>query len=101
MVAEIDEPVVRGGRRRSDASKLTSTLARYYAARRKLWAQDYPDFYDADLRRIFSEAPAGHGTAAAFMRRRGGGAGASGPCAAYIAEDGRDNPGLPLWQSAF
>jgi hypothetical protein len=58
------------GRRRADAANLTSTLAHYYANRRKLSAQDYPDFYDADLRRIFVPAPAGHGTAAAFMRRR-------------------------------
>jgi hypothetical protein len=63
-------PTVRGGRRRADASKMRSTLARYYGTRRKLWAQDQPGFYDADLRRIFGEAPAGHGTAAAFMRRR-------------------------------
>ena len=59
-----------GGRRRADASKLTSTLAHYYALRRKLSAEDYPDFYDADLRRIFAQSAAGHGTAAAFMRRR-------------------------------
>src|SRR4029077_8103387 len=58
------------GRRRADASKLTSTLARYYAARRRLFAQDYPDFYDADLQRIFAQSTAGHGTAASFMRRR-------------------------------
>ncbi len=58
------------GRRRADASKLTSTLARYYAVRRKLSAQDYPDFYDADLQRIFAQTTAGHGTASAFMRRR-------------------------------
>jgi hypothetical protein len=63
-------PTVRGGRRRAEASKMRTTLARYYATRRKLWAQDRPGFYDADLRRIFADAPAGHGTAAAFMRRR-------------------------------
>jgi len=63
-------PSVSTGRRRSNATHLRSTLARYYAARRKLWAQDYPDFYDADLKRIFAAAPAGRGTAAAFMRRR-------------------------------
>jgi len=63
-------PVVSNGRRRSNASQLKSTLRHYYAARRKLWAQDYPDFYDADLRRIFSGVSSGHGTAAAFMRRR-------------------------------
>jgi hypothetical protein len=60
----------RGQPRRADASRLTSTLERYYAARRKLFAEDYPDFYDPDLRRIFAPSPAGHGTAAAFMRRR-------------------------------
>ncbi len=63
-------PKVRGGRRRSEAEKLRSTLARYYAGRRKLWAQDLPGFYDADLRHIFASATADHGTAAAFMRRR-------------------------------
>jgi hypothetical protein len=63
-------PVVTGGRRRAEASKLKSPLSRYYAAKRRLWAQDYPDFYDPDLRRIFALAPAGHGTASAFMRRR-------------------------------
>jgi len=63
-------PLVTGGRRRAEADKMRSTLARYYAARRKLWAEDQPGFYDADLRRIFAEATAGKGTAAAFMRRR-------------------------------
>jgi hypothetical protein len=62
-------PLVTGGRRRAEASKMKTTLARYYAGRRKLWAQDQPDFYDADLRRIFAAAPAGRGTAATFMRR--------------------------------
>jgi hypothetical protein len=68
--ASTKPPAVSSGRHRSSASGLRSTLERYYAVRRKLWAQDYPDFYDADLRRIFALAPAGHGTAAAFMRRR-------------------------------
>jgi hypothetical protein len=63
-------PAVGRGRLRWSATTLRTTLARYYAARRKLWAQDYPDFYDADLRRIFAAAPAGAGTAASFMRRR-------------------------------
>jgi hypothetical protein len=60
--------VVTGGRLRSEASKMRSTLARYYASRRKLWAQDQPGFYDADLRRIFRDSPVGGGTAPAFMR---------------------------------
>ncbi|HEY3820435.1 MAG TPA: putative zinc-binding metallopeptidase [Polyangiaceae bacterium] len=63
-------PAVTGGRRRAEASKMRSTLSRYYAARRKLWAEDQPGFYDRDLRHIFSDATSGGGTAAAFMRRR-------------------------------
>ena len=61
-------PTVTGGRLRAEASKMRSTLARHYAARRKLWEQDQPGFYDADLRRIFGSEPVGGGTAAAFMR---------------------------------
>lgn len=63
-------PLVTGGRRRAEAAKMRTTLARYYTARRKLWAEDQPGFYDRDLRRMFAETPSGHGTAAAFMRRR-------------------------------
>ena len=63
-------PAVRTIRRHWRASTLRSTLGRYYAARRKLWAEDQPDFYDGDLRRIFSATPAGRGTAATFMRKR-------------------------------
>ncbi len=62
-------PVVTGGPRWSDAAKLRRTLARHYAARRKLWAEDHPDFYDADLRRIFGRAPQGEETSARVMRR--------------------------------
>jgi hypothetical protein len=62
-------PRVKGGRLIADASKLKKTLARHYAARRKLWSADYPDFYDADLRKIFGELTPGDETAARFMRR--------------------------------
>jgi hypothetical protein len=54
---------------------MKTTLARYYAARRKLWAEEQPDFYDVDLRRMFrepdTEAEAGERgePAARFMRR--------------------------------
>ncbi len=61
-------PLVTGGRRKSDASRLRTTLERYYATRRKLFAEDQPDFWDADLRRIFGEGP-GRETAAHFLRR--------------------------------
>jgi hypothetical protein len=62
-------PLVSSGRRISEASKLRKTLAKYYAGRRRLWAEDYPDFYDADLRAIFERGDSGSGTAARFMRK--------------------------------
>jgi hypothetical protein len=57
------------GRLISQASRLRRTLARHYAARRKLYAEDFPDFYDADLRAIFGAAEPGAESAARFMRR--------------------------------
>src|SRR5579859_4631735 len=62
-------PAVKRRHRISEASKLRTTLARYYAARRKLYAEDFPDFYDADLRAIFASAEPGGETAARIMRR--------------------------------
>ena len=55
-------------RRISDASRMRKTLGRYYAERRKLYAEHYPDFYDADLRAIFTGEPDDE-SAAHFMRR--------------------------------
>jgi len=52
------------------AQKLRLKLKTYYARKQKLYAQDYPDFYDRDLKRIFAgdqEAPGE--LAASFMRR--------------------------------
>src|SRR5262249_26278548 len=43
------------------------TLLRYYVERRRLYAEDFPDFYDADLRAIFDGDP-GEESAARFMR---------------------------------
>ena len=57
------------GRRISDASKLRKTLERYYAQRRKLYAEDFPDFYDADLRAIFGNGQPNGEPAARTMRR--------------------------------
>jgi len=50
---------------------LNQKLKTYYAQKRKLYADTYPDFYDADLRQLFS-ATAGPGriTAAVYLRRR-------------------------------
>ena len=63
------KPLVTGGRHWSDARKSRKTLARYYAERRKLFAEDFPDFYDRDLRAIFGSGTPGDEPAAKMMRR--------------------------------
>lgn len=66
-------PVAPRRRRRiSEVSRLRTTLARHYAARRKLYAQDFPDFYDADLRQIFGKADPGGESAVKLMRKHRG-----------------------------
>jgi hypothetical protein len=62
-------PLVTRGRRISEARKLRTTLARHYAGRRKLYAEDFPDFYDADLRAIFANGEPGGEPAVTMMRR--------------------------------
>ena len=50
---------------------LNLKLKTYYARKRKLYADTYPDFYDADLRELFSATPGpGRITAAVYLRRR-------------------------------
>jgi hypothetical protein len=62
-------PIVTRGRRISEARKLKKTLAHYYAGRRKLYAEDFPDFYDTDLRAIFGNARPEGESAVKVMRR--------------------------------
>jgi len=71
LMTEIKDapPIVKKGRRISEARKLRKTLGRYYATRRKLYAEDFPDFYDADLRAIFSNGDPGGESAAKVMRK--------------------------------
>src|SRR4029079_10064897 len=63
-------PVVVKERRVWDASRSRRTLEKYYAAKRKLYAEDFPDMYDADLRAIFERRGSGDLDAAQFMRQR-------------------------------
>ena len=51
--------------------KLPKTLRQHYRTKRKHYGVDYPNFYDRDLRRIFSDAPeyASNITAAQFIAR--------------------------------
>ena len=62
-------PKVKRARRIYEANRLRKTLARYYTERRKLYAEDFPDFYDADLRAIFGSGKPNEESAAKVMRR--------------------------------
>ena len=64
-------PLVFAKTKMSEASRLRSRLALYYKRRRKTYAQDFPEFFDADLRRLFIDAGAApdNERAAAFLRR--------------------------------
>jgi hypothetical protein len=50
-------PKVARAQRAYPASRLRATLETYYRKRKKLYAEDAPDFYDRDLQKLF--APAG------------------------------------------
>jgi len=62
-------PVVVKARHLWEASRSRRTLEKYYAAKRKLYAEDFPDIYDADLRAIFEKGEVGDENAAQVMRR--------------------------------
>lgn len=64
-------PVVFSKARISDASRLRSRLEAHYRRRRRLYAQEFPDFFDADLKKLFAEASAAPDgeRAATFLRR--------------------------------
>ncbi|MBX3189142.1 MAG: putative zinc-binding metallopeptidase [Labilithrix sp.] len=68
-VAKVPPKVTRRGPLLSEVSKSKKTLGRHYAWKRKEWSSNYPDFYDADLRKIFGDLTPGDETAARFMRR--------------------------------
>lgn len=67
--AKITRPVVSRGRHISDARKLRKPLSRYYTERRKLYAEDFPDFHDPDLRAIFGDGQPNWESAARVMRK--------------------------------
>jgi hypothetical protein len=57
--------------RAADYDCLNLKLKTYYARKRKLYADTYPNFYDTDLRELFSTTPGpGRITAAVYLRRR-------------------------------
>ncbi len=64
-------PVVRSRGRIDPLSELTMTLGEYYEEKHQRYVVSYPDIYDRDLRRLFSDDPR-HGKrelASHFLRR--------------------------------
>lgn len=64
-------PLVFSKTKISDASRLRSRLELHYKRRRRTYAQEFPDFFDADLKKLFVEAdraPDGE-RAAVFLRK--------------------------------
>lgn len=64
-------PLVLSRAKMSEASRLRSRLEAYYKKRRRLYAQDFPDFFDEDLRRLFTDSSIAPTVerAATFLRR--------------------------------
>jgi hypothetical protein len=64
-------PAVAARQRVDPLSALRRTLRTHYRRRRAHYGVDEPEMYDADLRRLFSDAPsaAGRPSAAAFLSR--------------------------------
>jgi len=64
-------PEVTSKRRVDPVSRLRKTLAEHYRKKREHYGLDHPDFYDSDLRNLFSDAPeyAKNLAAARFVRR--------------------------------
>ncbi len=64
-------PLVKSGEKAYSVSMLRLKLRTYYQRRRKLYAQDFPDFYDADLKKLFSDSvPQGATEKAAHFLKR-------------------------------
>ncbi|HXH05464.1 MAG TPA: putative zinc-binding metallopeptidase [Vicinamibacterales bacterium] len=73
LMAEIADqpPLVRTRRRVDPISRIRRTLRTHYARKRAHYGVTHPDFYDRDLRRLFSDAPehAANMPAARFIAR--------------------------------
>jgi Putative zinc-binding metallo-peptidase len=65
------KPPVLSLSRMSEAARLRSRLEAYYKKRRRLYAEDFPDFFDGDLRKLFADSTAAPDAerAAVFLRR--------------------------------
>lgn len=65
-----DTPLVDSAKRPCATAQLTRKLKTHYQHKRRAYAQDYPDFYDSDLQRLFHSGPSTEvEPAARFMHR--------------------------------
>jgi hypothetical protein len=64
-------PRVKSKRQVDPLARLKKTLGEHYRKKREHYGLDHPDFYESDLRNMFSDAPqyARHLSAARFVRR--------------------------------
>jgi len=64
-------PVVTTRTRPHSLSKITKTLRQHYKEKQERYGAEYPDFFDADLRKLFSDSPEyrKNESAASFLRR--------------------------------
>jgi hypothetical protein len=76
LMAEIGDtkPLITSRAEVEPIHRLTKTLAEHYEARRAHYAPEFPNIYDRDLERLFSDAPwhRSFESAAAFLRRNRG-----------------------------
>ena len=49
------EPAVKKGKKYWRTSTLKMKLGNYYEKKKKFWAENFPDFHDSNLKRIFTE----------------------------------------------
>jgi hypothetical protein len=64
-------PLVQNTQMLDPLARMKRTLRQHYRRKRRYYGVDHPEFYDRDLRRLFSDAPeyAGNITAAQFIGR--------------------------------
>jgi hypothetical protein len=76
LMAEIGDtrPTIARGAELEPLHRIAKTLGEHYDARRAHYAPEFPNIYDRDLERLFSDAPwhRAHESAAAFLRRNRG-----------------------------
>ena len=52
-----EKPKITTRRKLDPLSRLRKTLGKHYEEKRERYQVDYPNFYDRDLRQVFSDAP--------------------------------------------